>query len=129
MLLNTDLVQVNGTDKFEAVDVKNHLTGETSTLRAAAMFVFIGASPQSQLMHGQALCDDKGYVLTGVDLMRDGKWPANWSLPRDPMLMETSVPGVFAAGDVRFGTNHRVASAVGEAGVATMIIKQYLKTL
>lgn len=129
LLLNTDLIQVQGTDKFEAVVVKNHLTGETSTLRAAAMFVFIGVSPQSQLMRDQALCDDKGYILTGVDLMRDGKRPANWPLSRDPMLMETSVPGIFAAGDVRFGTNHRVASAVGEAGVATMIIKQYLKTL
>ena len=61
--------------------------------------------------------------------MRDGKRPANWTLAREPLLLETSVPGVFAAGDVRFGTNHRVASAVGEAGVASMLIKQYLKAL
>ena len=129
LLLNTELIEIKGTGKFEALVVKNRVTGETCTLPAAAMFVFIGVSPQSKLMDGQVLCDGKGYIYTGPDLIRDGKRPPNWPLPRDPMLMETSVPGVFAAGDVRFGTNHRVASAVGEAGVATMLIKQYLKTL
>ena len=129
LLLNTDLVEVQGSDKFQAVVVKNHVTGETRTLPAAAMFVFIGVSPQSQLMGGQVLCDEKGYVYTGADLIRDGKRPPNWTLLRDPLLMETSVPGVFAAGDVRYGTNHRVASAVGEAAAAALIIKQYLKTL
>ncbi len=127
--LNTDLVQVNGTEKFESLVVKNHVTGETSTLRAAGMFVFIGVSPQSQLVAGAALCDEKGYLYTGADLLREGKRPPGWTLNRDPMLMETSLPGVFAVGDVRYGTNHRVASAVGEAAVATMIVKQYLKTL
>ncbi len=129
LLLNTDLIDVKGADKFEAVVVKHRVTGETRTLNAAAMFVFIGVSPQSQLVAGAALCDEKGYLYTGPDLLRDGKRPAGWTLNRDPMLMETSLPGVFAVGDVRVGTNHRVASAVGEAGVATMIIKQYLKTL
>ena len=129
LLLNTDLIEVKGADKFEAVVVKHRDTGETRTLNAAAMFVFIGVSPQSQLVAGAALCDEKGYLLTGLDLLRDGKRPPGWMLNRDPLVMETSLPGVFAVGDVRFGTNHRVASAVGEAGVATMIIKQYLKTL
>jgi len=129
LLLDTDLMEIKGTEKFQAVVVKNRVTGETSTLPGAAMFVFIGVSPQSKLMEGQVLCDEKGYVYTGPDLIREGKRPPNWTLTRDPMLMETSVPGIFAAGDVRFGTNHRVASAVGEAGVATMMIKQYLKSL
>jgi thioredoxin reductase (NADPH) len=129
LLLNTDLIQVQGKDKFEAVVVKNRVTGETSTLRAAAMFVFIGVSPQSQLVAGAALSDEKGYLYTGSDLLRDGKRPPGWTLNRDPLLMETSMPGVFAVGDVRYGTNHRVASAVGEAAVASMVIKQYLKTL
>ena len=127
--LDTDLIGVHGKEKLEEIVVKNSKTGEEKTLPAAALFVFIGVRPQSQLMDGQALCDEKGYVYTGPDLMRDGKRPASWTLTREPMLLETSVPGVFAAGDVRFGTNHRVASAVGEAGVASMLIKQYLKAL
>ncbi len=129
LLLNTDLVQVNGAERFESLVVKNHVTGATSSLCAAALFVFIGVSPQNQLVAGAALCDEKGYLYTGPDLLRDGKRPPGWTLNRDPLLMETSLPGIFAVGDVRYGTNHRVASAVGEAAVATMIIKQYLKTL
>lgn len=129
LLVNTELTEILGTDKFESVVVKNRVTGETRTLHAAAIFVFIGVSPQSQLVADAALCDEKGYVYTGPDLLRDGKRPQGWTLNRDPMLMETSIPGVFAVGDVRFGTNHRVASAVGEAAVATMIVKQYLKAL
>jgi thioredoxin reductase (NADPH) len=129
LLLNTDLVEVQGSDKFQSIVVKNHVTGETVTLPGAALFVFIGVSPQSQFLGGQVLCDDKGYIYTGADLMLDGKRPPHWPLARDPLPMETSVPGIFAAGDVRFGTNHRVASAVGEAAAATLIIKQFLKTL
>ncbi len=127
--LHTDLIAVQGKEKLEQIVVKNNQTNEEKTLPASALFVFIGVRPQSQLMGGQVLCDEKGYVYTGVDLLRDGKRPVGWTLSRDPMLLETSVPGIFAAGDVRFGTNHRVASAVGEAGVASMLIKQYLKTL
>ncbi len=129
LFLNNDLLQVNGTEKFESLVVKNNQTGETRTLPAAAMFVFIGVSPQNQLVAGAALCDEKGYLYTGLDLLREGKRPPGWTLNRDPLLMETSLPGIFAVGDVRYGTNHRVASAVGEAAVATMIIKHYLKTL
>ncbi|HEX7587555.1 MAG TPA: NAD(P)/FAD-dependent oxidoreductase, partial [Anaerolineae bacterium] len=129
MLLNTDLIEVQGDEKFKAVVVKNNVTGETRTLPGSALFVFIGVSPQSQLMEGQVLCDEKGYIITGADLVRTGKRPPNWPLQRDPLLMETSVPGIFAAGDVRFGTNHRVGSAVGEAAAAALIIKQYLKSL
>ena len=127
--LHTDLIAVHGKEKLEEIIVKNNQTGEEKALPAAALFVFIGVRPQSQLMDGQAVCDEKGYIYTGPDLLRDGKRPACWTLARDPMLLETSVPGVFAAGDVRFGTNHRVASAVGEAGVATMLVKQFLKQL
>jgi len=75
------------------------------------------------------MLDEKGFILTGRDLIRDGKLPGNWSLDRDPLIQETSVPGIFAAGDVRFGTNHRVATATGEGGVAMFAIESYLKTL
>lgn len=127
--LDTDLIAVHGKDKLEEIVVRNTRTGEEQTRAAAALFVFIGVRPQSQLLQGQAMCDEKGYLYTGPDLGRDGRRPQGWPLSRDPLMMETSVPGIFAAGDVRYGTNHRVASAVGEAGVASMMIKQYLKDL
>jgi thioredoxin reductase (NADPH) len=72
---------------------------------------------------------EKGYIFTGTDLMVDKKPPQGWTLERDPFLLETSVPGIFAAGDVRFGTNHRVASAVGEGAIAFALMKEYLKSL
>ncbi len=129
ILLNTDLIGVGGADKLEAVVVRNNLTGEERTLPGAALFVFIGVRPQSDLVAELVRRDPKGYVLTGADLIQEGKRPAGWPLDRDPYLCETSVPGIFAAGDVRFGTNHRVASASGEGGIAVAMIRQYLKTL
>jgi thioredoxin reductase (NADPH) len=91
--------------------------------------VFIGVLPQSQLVSGLVKCSDKGYIYTGQDLMVDKQPPPGWTPERDPFLLETSVPGIFAAGDVRYGTNHRVASAVGEGAIAYAMIKEYLKTL
>ena len=129
LMLNTDLVEVHGQDKLEAVVVKNSVTGEVQTLRGAALFVFIGVKPQSDLVADLVLRDPKGYVITGPDLVQDGKPPKGWPLARDPYMLETSVPGIFAAGDVRFGTNHRVSSATGEGAVAVTMIHQYLKTL
>jgi thioredoxin reductase (NADPH) len=72
---------------------------------------------------------DKGYIYTGPDLMKDKNPPPNWTLERDPFLLETSTPGIFAAGDVRYGTSHRVASAVGEGAIAYALMKEYLKSL
>ena len=129
LMLNTDLVEVHGQGKLEEVVVQNNVTGEVQTLRGTALFVFIGVKPQSDPVADLVLRDPKGYVLTGPDLLQDGKPPKGWPLARDPYMMETSVPGIFAAGDVRFGTNHRVASATGDGGVAVAMIHQYLQTL
>ena len=129
ILLNTDLLEVKGTNTLEQIVVKNTRSGEVQTLDAAAMFVFIGVRPQSQAVSGLVKCSDKGYIFTGPDLIVDKKPPQGWSLERDPFLLETSVPGIFAAGDVRYGTNHRVASAVGEGAIAFALMKEYLKTL
>ncbi len=129
ILLNTDLLEVHGTERLEEVVVRTNATGERKTLAGAALFVFIGVRPQNDLVKGLVLCDEKGYIMTGPDLIRDGKRPEGWALKRDPLLLETSIPGIFAAGDVRYGTNHRVASAAGEGAIAEMMIKQYLKTI
>jgi thioredoxin reductase (NADPH) len=129
LLVNTDLIEVHGQGKLEDIVVQNNVTGETRTLKGAALFVFIGVKPQSEVVADLVLRDDKGYILTGPDLLAGGKRPKGWPLDRDPYMLETSVPGIFAAGDVRFGTNHRVASAAGEGGIAVAMIKQYLRAL
>jgi thioredoxin reductase (NADPH) len=129
LLMNTDLLEVHGTGKLEEIVVKNNVNGEKRTLQGAALFVFIGVKPESELVAGLVQRDDQGQILTGPDLIQDGKRPKGWTLDRDPFLLETSTPGVFAAGDVRSGTNHRVASAVGEGALAIALIHQYLKSL
>ena len=129
LMCNTDLLGVRGKNSLEGIIVKNTSTDEMQTFDAAAMFVFIGVRPQSQLVADLVKRSDKGYIYTGLDLMVDKKPPQGWTLERDPFLLETSVPGIFAAGDVRFGTNHRVASAVGEGAIAFALMKEYLKAL
>jgi thioredoxin reductase (NADPH) len=129
ILTDTDLIEVKGTNVLEQVIVKDTKSGEIQTLDCPALFVFIGVLPQSQLVSGLVKCSEKGYIYTGPDLMVDKQPPPGWTLERDPFLLETNVPGIFAAGDVRFGTNHRVASAVGEGSIAYAMIKEYLKTL
>jgi thioredoxin reductase (NADPH) len=129
LLQNTDLVEVKGKNTLEQIIVKNTTTDEMQTFDASAMFVFIGVRPQSQLVADLVKRDEKGYILTGPDLIVDKKPPQGWTLERDPFLLETSIPGIFAAGDVRFGTSHRVASAVGEGAIAFALMKEYLKSL
>jgi thioredoxin reductase (NADPH) len=129
ILLNTDLMELKGENTLEQVVVKNSVTGEMQAFDTAALFVFIGVRPQSQLVQDLVLRNEKGYIYTGADLMVDNKPPRGWTLDRSPFLFETNVPGIFAAGDVRFGTNHRVASAAGEGSVAYAMMKEYLKAL
>ncbi|MCK6584473.1 MAG: FAD-dependent oxidoreductase [Anaerolineales bacterium] len=129
MLTDTDLIEVKGTNTLEGIVVTNTKRNETKSFDAAALFVFIGVRPQSQVVSGLVKCSDKGYILTGPDVMEEKSPPRGWTLDRDPFLLETSTPGIFAAGDVRYGTNHRVASAVGEGAIAYALIKEYLKGL
>ena len=129
LLFDTDLVEVKGTHTLEQIVVKNTRRDEVQTFEAAAMFVFIGVQPQSKIVSELVLCSGKGYIFTGQDLMLDKKPPQGWTLERDPFLFETSTPGIFAAGDVRYGTSHRVASAVGEGAIAYALMKEYLKAL
>ena len=97
-----------------------------SQVPAAALFIFIGAEPRTAWLDGTVERDPRGFVLTGSDLMRNGKRPKGWSLERDPGLLETNVPGLFAVGDVRHGSIKRVASGVGEGSIAIQFVHQYL---
>ena len=129
LMCNTDLVELKGGTTLEQIVVRNTVTDEAQTFDASALFVFIGVRPQSGLVADLVMRDEKGYIYTGADLLVDKKPPPGWTLERTPFLLETSTPGVFAAGDVRFGTNHRVASAVGEGAIAFALMKEYLKSL
>jgi thioredoxin reductase (NADPH) len=90
------------------------------------MFIFIGALPRTDFLGEGIERDDRGFILTGPDLMQGGQRPKKWAVDRDPFLLETNVPGVFAVGDVRHGSVKRVASGVGEGSVAVQFIHQYL---
>jgi thioredoxin reductase (NADPH) len=129
VLLRTEVVEAIGKERLEAITIVNKDTGQTETVPAAAMFLFIGAAPHSDLVAGVVERNSAGFVLTGPDLLRNGHRPNNWKLKRDPYLLETSVPGIFAAGDIRQGAVRRVASAVGQGAVAISLIHQYLKTV
>jgi thioredoxin reductase (NADPH) len=129
MLLNTELVEVKGAKALEQIVVQNTKTGETRTFDTAALFVFIGVQPRNKLVRNLVMCSEQGYILTGLNGVAESKPPQRWTRDRDPFLLETCVPGIFAAGDVRHGTNHRVASAVGEGAMAYALIKEYLKAL
>jgi thioredoxin reductase (NADPH) len=98
-------------------------------LDLAALFVFIGQRPHTGWLEGVVLRDDAGFVLTGSDLLADGRAPAGWGIDRDPFLLEGSVPGIFAAGDVRHRSVKRIASAVGEGAMAVQFVHQYLASL
>jgi thioredoxin reductase (NADPH) len=100
--------------------------GAVSTVPATALFIFIGASPRTEWLDVAIQRDQHGFVLTGPDLPRKGAQPRNWQLDRDPYLLETSIPGIFAVGDVRHGSVKRVASGVGEGAVAISFIHRYL---
>lgn len=126
---NTEIVGVSGADRLETVTLRNNASGATETLPADAIFIFIGAVPHSEIVAGLVERTPEGFILTGPDLLRDGRRPANWTLRRDPFLLETSVPGIFAAGDVRHGVVRRVASAVGQGAVAVSFVHRYLETV
>jgi thioredoxin reductase (NADPH) len=124
--LSTQVIDGGGQGRLEHLVLEDRTSGLTETVPAAALFVLIGARPHTGWLPEEVARDEKGYIITGSDLLRDGLPPKGWPLERSPMLLETSVPGVFAAGDVRYGSVKRVASAVGEGSIAIQMIHQYL---
>lgn len=125
--LNANVVAVEGEEHLESISIKNSETGETETAPASSLFVFIGAAPKTDWLDGVVERDERGFILSGPDLSRNGERPKGWALERDPFLLETNVPGVFVAGDVRHGSIKRCASAVGEGSIAIQFVHQYMR--
>jgi thioredoxin reductase (NADPH) len=124
--LRTEVTQVHGAGRLEALTIRDKGTETTETLPAAALFILIGAEPHTDWLATTVERDNRGFLLTGRELLRDGRPLPAWPLDRPPLLLETSLPGVFAAGDVRHGSVKRVASAVGEGATAIQLVHTYL---
>jgi thioredoxin reductase (NADPH) len=122
--LNSEVTQVCGTEHLDGIRIRNRATGETEEVQTKFLFVFIGAEPNTGWLKGLVARDEFGFVLTGPDLRPEDL--KDWPLQRTPYLLEASVPGVFAAGDVRHESIKRVASAVGEGSVAVHFVHRYL---
>jgi thioredoxin reductase (NADPH) len=123
---NSNVVEAHGSGHLEAVSIHCATTNETNRVPANALFIMIGAAPNTSWLADVVERDELGFILSGADLMRDGKRPKGWQPDRDPGLLETSVPGIFVVGDVRHGSVKRVASGVGEGSVAVSFVHQYL---
>ena len=143
VVLHTEVVDGHGRQRLEGLTLRDRHTGATRQVAASAVFVLIGAEPRTDWLEGVVARDERGYLLTGRDLLRDGRPPihrgttpavprtppAGWPLERPPLLLETSLPGVFAAGDVRYRSVKRVASAGGEGSIAVQLVHEYLAEL
>ena len=128
VLLNSKVIEALGKTKLETVIITNTKTGQLQSLPAHGLYIFIGAVPHTEVLVGLIDRDDNGFILTGPDLANGGhERPRGWTLERQPYLLETNIPGIFAAGDVRHGSIKRVAASVGEGSIAVQLIHQYLR--
>jgi thioredoxin reductase (NADPH) len=123
---HASVAEVYGESHLEEISVLCSDTNKVEKVPASAMFIFIGALPRTDWLGDLIERDERGFIRTGPDLLRDGQRPKGWTLERDPFLLETNVAGIFAVGDVRHGSIKRVASGVGEGSVAVQFIHQYL---
>src|SRR3984957_16230511 len=123
---HASVAEAHGDSRLEEISVLCSDSNKLERVPASAMFIFIGALPRTDWLGDLVERDERGFLLTGPDLIRDGKLPKGWTLDRDPFLLETNIPGIFAVGDVRHGSVKRVASGVGEGSVAVQFIHQYL---
>ena len=128
LITNTIITSVKGEKYLNSMTIKNNKTNKEKEIPASALFIFIGANPYTEMVKDFLIRDKKGYIVTGSDLgprinIKD------WNVDRDPLPFETNIPGIFACGDVRFGSSKRVAAAVGEGSVAVRLVHEYLKTI
>jgi len=121
----SEVVAANGETSLETIDIRDAESGETTRVESDGLFIFIGADAETAWLPPEIALDDHGFVLTGLDV----RATAQWGLDRDPYLLETSTPGIFACGDVRSGPVKRVAAAVGEGSMAIAFVHQYLRAL
>jgi thioredoxin reductase (NADPH) len=127
VLLNSKVLEVHGENRLESITITNTQTGQLETFPTSGLYIFIGAVPHTDAAAGLIERDANGFVLTGQDLMQNGVVrPRGWTLDRQPFLLETNVPGIFAAGDIRHGSTKRVAAGVGEGSIAVQLALQYL---
>jgi thioredoxin reductase (NADPH) len=132
VLLNSNVIEIKGENRLESLTIENSATGIKQSVPAYAMIIFIGARPRTDWLSEIVERDPKGFILTGPDLVGNAEnkgknRPKGWILDRQPFLLETNVPGIFAAGDVRYGSIKRVASGVGEGSIAIQFAHQYLR--
>jgi thioredoxin reductase (NADPH) len=127
VLTRSEVIKLHGSDRLDAVTIIGHDTQKERTLTASALFIFIGASAHTDFLGQIVERNRAGFIMTGPDLLQNGKYPPSWNRKRDPYLLETNVPGIFAAGDVRSGSTKRVAASVGEGSIAVRFVHQYLK--
>jgi thioredoxin reductase (NADPH) len=123
VLLSSEVAAVHGDGHLAAIDIRNCVSGDVGRVDCGGLFIFIGADAQTEWMPASIARDARGYVLTGDNVVKARRWP----LERDPLLLETSVPGMFACGDVRLSPVKRVASAVGEGSMAIAFVHQFLQ--
>ncbi len=121
-----EVVEVHGDDHLESITIANHSSESIRTESTSALFIFIGAMPCTAWLRGQLPMDERGYLLTGAMLPKEGDRPKGWTEERDPFIFESVIPGVFAAGDTRHSSIKRVASAVGEGSITVQMVHQYL---
>jgi thioredoxin reductase (NADPH) len=127
VLTHSSVVEAHGETSLQSLTIASAATGERQSVPASALFIFIGAMPRTDWLEGVVDRDPNGFILAGPDLLREGRRPKGFD--RDPYLLETSVPGIFVAGDVRSGSVKRVASGVGEGSIAIQFVHRYLATL
>jgi thioredoxin reductase (NADPH) len=125
--VNTQVVEAFGEGRLEGVMLRHRVSGTTEAARTRALFVMMGADPNTAWLKGSLLRDGEGYLLTGVDLIIDGRPPDGWPNERAPLMLETSVPRVFAAGDVRRGAERRVSAAIFEGAYAVTLVRQIVR--
>jgi thioredoxin reductase (NADPH) len=127
--LSTSVLEVKGTGRCETIALMNNKTCARETVAASALLFYVGAIPYTDWLGGGIERDAQGYIYSGVHLIREGKRPSGWTPDRDPFMLETSVPGIFVAGDVRHASTKGVTSGVGEGAMAVKLIHQYLRTV
>ncbi len=126
---NTEVVGCSGSIVLENITLRNDKTGEEKIVPTKALFIYIGTRPGTNWLNDIVLKDDKGFILTGSELMKDKLFHTHWKLKRDPFVPETSVPGIFASGDVRAGALAGISSAVGEGALAIRFVRKYLQEM